>query len=407
MGKKKRNKLISKEARTPLSNQEPLTLYSRMRNDLDAFIFFCIFIASKIYFLIHFLLIRRYFLPPNIIFTVLDVLFVFLYVFFLSGLYSKQKEWAMRYLVPILFFAVIIGLKIYFLRKLLLITTYSLTPILISSLLDYLLVFLFVILLLPPKQKEWVRDYLVPLQFFGVIIGTKIYYLINSFVIRGNFFILLNLLDQANKGGGISQALINTSAELAYNLVAILFDALIISTYVIRSKPVGKAEGFWERYYPLITILFPMIGFTLLLMPDFRILFPQFQIGRLGMIFDLPLLFPMYIVLAGLIISLIGAALSIVALWSLKKRFSLMVEVRKLVTTGMYRHIRHPLYMSEIIHAFGTSILAAHPIAFSIFCITLVLEIIRAKLEEHKFLRLVPAYADFKKRTGFLWPKFW
>jgi protein-S-isoprenylcysteine O-methyltransferase Ste14 len=247
----------------------------------------------------------------------------------------------------------------------------------------------------------------VPFVFFGIIIGSKIYFLIDFLFIRGNFSYLLKLLDNIGTGGGILQVVINIISHIVYNLVAILFDALIITSYVIRSKPVGKAEGFWERYYPLITVLFPMAGFTLLLIPNFRLFFPPFQLGRVMMRFDLPLLFPMVIELAGLIISLTGAALSIVALWSLKRCFSLMVEVRQLITTGMYKRIRHPLYMSEIIHAFGTSILAAHPIALSVFCITLVLEIIRAKLEEHKFLRMVPAYADFKKRTGFLWPKFW
>lgn len=247
----------------------------------------------------------------------------------------------------------------------------------------------------------------VPFIFFGTIIGSKIYFLIDFLFLKGNFYYLLKLLDNIGTGGGIGQVITNIVSHIIYNIVAILFDALIITSYVIRSKPVGKAEGFWERYYPLITVLFPMLGFTLLLIPDFRLFFPPFQLGSIMMRYDLPLLFPMIVELAGLIISMTGAVLSIIALWSLKRCFSLMVEVRQLITTGMYKRIRHPLYMSEIIHAFGTSILAAHPIAISVFCITLVLEIIRAKLEEHKFLRMVPAYADFKKRTGFLWPKFW
>jgi len=196
-------------------------------------------------------------------------------------------------------------------------------------------------------------------------------------------------------------------AHWIYNCVAILFDVLIIASYLLRCEPVSRAQGFWERYYPLITVMFPMLGFTLLLIPNFRLFFPPFQIGRVLMRFDLPLLFPLFVELAGLLISMIGAALSIAALWSLRQCFSLMVEVRRLVTTGMYRRIRHPLYMSEIIHAFGTAILAAHPVALSIFIITLILEIIRAKFEERKFLRVVPAYAEFKKRTGFLWPKIW
>ena len=247
----------------------------------------------------------------------------------------------------------------------------------------------------------------VPFIFFGTIIGSKIYFLIDFLFRKGNFSYLLKLISQANAGGGTSQVLTNILAHATYNAVAILFDALIITSYMIRTKPVGKAEGFWERYYPLITVLFPMVGFSLLLIPGFRLFFPPFQVGRLLMRFDLPLLFPLMIELGGLIISMIGAALSIIALWSLRRCFSLMVEVRKLVTTGMYRRIRHPLYMSEIIHAFGTSVLAAHPVALAIFCITLVLEIIRAKLEERKFLRMVPAYAEYKRKTGFLWPKFW
>jgi len=247
----------------------------------------------------------------------------------------------------------------------------------------------------------------VPFIFFGMIIGSKIYFLIDFLFRKGNFSYLLKLINQVSVGGGIPHVLTNIIAHITYNSVAILFDAMIITSYLIRSKPVGKAEGFWERYYPLMTVLFPMLGFSLLLIPDFRLFFPPFQIGKLMMRFDLPLLFPLIIELAGLIISMVGAALSIVALWSLKRCFSLMVEVRKLVTTGMYRRIRHPLYMSEIIHAFGTSILAAHPVAMVIFCITLVLEIIRAKLEERKFLRMVPAYAEYRRKTGFLWPKFW
>lgn len=245
----------------------------------------------------------------------------------------------------------------------------------------------------------------VPFLFFGFIIGTKIYFLIDFLVMKGNFFYIRNLLAQAGAGGGISEVLTNLIGHVAYNLVAILFDALIITSYFIRSTPVSKAEGFWERCFPLITILVPMVGFSLLLIPDFRLFFPSLQIGRIIVHFDLPLLFPLIVELAGLVISFLGASLSIVTLWSLKKSFSIMAEVRHLITTGMYRRIRHPLYMSEMLHAFGTAILAAHPVAFGIFIVALTMEIIRAKIEERKFLKIVPDYADYKNRTGFLWPK--
>ncbi|MGA1871102.1 MAG: methyltransferase family protein [bacterium] len=246
----------------------------------------------------------------------------------------------------------------------------------------------------------------VPFLFFGFVMGSKIYFLIDFLVLKGNLTYIGRLVEQAGQGGGIPEVLSNLIGHLAYNLIAILFDALIITSYFIRSKPVSKAEGFWERYYPLITILFPMIGFSLLLIPEFRLFFPSLHIGQVMMYFDLPLLFPLIIELAGLIISFIGASLSIVTLWSLRRSFSIMAEVRHLVTTGMYRRIRHPLYMSEMLHAFGTAILASHSVALVIFLIAFTMEMIRAKIEERKFLRLIPEYAEYKKRTGFLWPKF-
>lgn len=239
-----------------------------------------------------------------------------------------------------------------------------------------------------------------PFLFFGLIISSKIYYFVK-------FFMLINLnsiwamLNDAMAGGGVGLYLTNTVGRIVYNFTAILFDALIIISYAIRTKPTGegKAAGFSERYYPLITVLFPMISFSYLLYSDLTI-------GSILMYFNLPPMTPLFVTLVGCIISFAGATLSIIALWSLKRSFSIMAEVRTLVTTGMYKRIRHPLYMSEIIHAFGNCVLFAHPVSLLIFVITLTLEIVRAKIEERKFLKVHPEYAAFKKRTGFLWPKF-
>jgi protein-S-isoprenylcysteine O-methyltransferase Ste14 len=110
--------------------------------------------------------------------------------------------------------------------------------------------------------------------------------------------------------------------------------------------------------------------------------------------------------LAGLLIGLFGAAFSIWAIRHLRASFGLRTAVRELVTTGPYRRIRHPLYFGEIIHIFGVVILAATPAALYLFIGAVALQAIRAKIEERKFLASVPAYAEFKRNTGFLWPRF-
>lgn len=68
--------------------------------------------------------------------------------------------------------------------------------------------------------------------------------------------------------------------------------------------------------------------------------------------------------------------------------------------------IRHPLYVGEIIHILGLSILAATPIGVYLFVFAVGLQVIRAKIEERKFLATVPEYAEFRRNTGFLWPRF-
>lgn len=57
------------------------------------------------------------------------------------------------------------------------------------------------------------------------------------------------------------------------------------------------------------------------------------------------------------------------------------------------------------IHILGVAILAATPAALALFFVAVALQAVRAKIEERKFLANVPAYAEFRRNTGFLWPK--
>jgi protein-S-isoprenylcysteine O-methyltransferase Ste14 len=247
----------------------------------------------------------------------------------------------------------------------------------------------------------------VPFLFFGTLLGWKIYFLVDFLFIKDGYSYLLYLfqLRQFYIDPQVTHAIANGIARIAYNLVAILFDALVFAGYLIRTSPVSKARGFWERYYPLATILFPMAGFSILLIPGFDVIIPPFQMGRVAALFDLPPLFPLVIETVALTIAITGSILGTVSLWSLKRSFGLMVEVRQLVTSGLYRYIRHPLYLAEIVQGFGTAILTVHPIGLGIFVVTTIMQIVRAKVEERKLLLLVPAYADYMRRTGFLWPK--
>ncbi len=248
----------------------------------------------------------------------------------------------------------------------------------------------------------------IPLIFFGTVVSTKVYFLFETLFIDGGWAKLWNLISHAHYGGDeVNFVIMSMVSYIFYTIVAILFDALVFASYLIRLEPTKRATGFWETIYPLATVLIPVTGFTLLAIPDIRAQLPSYDLRELAFRYNLSPTFFMSVNIAGLAIGAIGAILSFVALWSLKKSFSLMTEVRELVTTGLHRRVRHPLYMAEIIHIFGIAILSGTPVGMWLFVIAVAMQVVRAKIEENKFQQTVPEYAEFKSNTGFLWPKLW
>jgi len=259
----------------------------------------------------------------------------------------------------------------------------------------------------PVSLKKLKRE-AVPLLFFGAVVSVKVYFLGKTLFVEGLWWELLNLISHRQSGGDwVNYLVLDKLSFVFYYVIAILFDALVFASYLMRLEPQSRAKGFWETVYPLATVLLPVLGFTLLTIPGIRELLPTYNARALVFEYGLSPILVLMVHVTGLVIGAIGAALSFTALWSLKRSFSLMAEVRELVTTGLYRRIRHPLYMSEIIHIFGLAILSASPVGLGLFVIAVAMQVVRAKIEEKKFLQTVPEYAGFKSNTGFLWPKLW
>ena len=246
----------------------------------------------------------------------------------------------------------------------------------------------------------------IPLLFFGSVVSIKLWFLYNVLVVEGGLEHMLRIWDAPRAAGGrLDYLLMDGFSYIAYSVTAILFDSLVFVSYLMRSEPREQARGFSETVFPLVTVLLPVLGFTLLSVPAARALVPQFNVGAWMQDYDLSPMFPILLDVTGLTIGLVGAGLSMIALWSLRRSFSLMSEVRELVSSGLYRRIRHPLYMSEIIHIFGVAILSGTPVGLALFGVALIMQIARARIEERKFLATVPEYAEFQARTGFLWPR--
>ena len=99
-----------------------------------------------------------------------------------------------------------------------------------------------------------------------------------------------------------------------------------------------------------------------------------------------------------------GNALAVLVLVQLRSSFSIMAEARRLVTSGVYRWVRHPLYLAEELAVIGivlqflslwTALLLAVQIAF---------QLRRMHNEERVLSKTFPEYAHYKKNTAMLLP---
>lgn len=111
-------------------------------------------------------------------------------------------------------------------------------------------------------------------------------------------------------------------------------------------------------------------------------------------------------VTVGVLLNLFGLWISMWAAVHLGRSFGVLIEVRTVVLEGAYRHIRHPMYAGYVFFLAGFALTNG-----SLACCLLVplhigLLLYRARLEEARLAACSPAYAEYRKRTGFIFPKF-
>jgi protein-S-isoprenylcysteine O-methyltransferase Ste14 len=110
----------------------------------------------------------------------------------------------------------------------------------------------------------------------------------------------------------------------------------------------------------------------------------------------------------GGVVIVLGIAAWSFALWGifhLRRCLSIIPEARRLVTTGPYRLVRHPLYLAEMSAAI--SVVLSWPalvptVALAIF---IVMQLVRTVFEERLLTRAFPdAYPAYRARTARLIP---
>ena len=166
-------------------------------------------------------------------------------------------------------------------------------------------------------------------------------------------------------------------ADVVSQSSTILFLGLISILFVIRLSPIKKARGM----YPRVLAIFGTFSMTLVTaFPRANLTLTQTIIGSL--------------------LSLVGTGLSVFALAHLGRSFSVMAEARRLVTSGPYRFVRHPLYVFEAVASLGILVQFFSFYSVVIYVIHCLLQLQRMKKEEAVLEVVFPEYQTYKLKTA-------
>jgi protein-S-isoprenylcysteine O-methyltransferase Ste14 len=207
-------------------------------------------------------------------------------------------------------------------------------------------------------------------------------------IVPSAFFLMVVLMRAGELYGFIvrDQPAGNTTAlKFGAGLVSrastICFLGLMSVLFLIRLEPIRKAKGILPRVLAIAgTLLVALVTF-----------FPRAQLST-----------TQTVVASGL--SLVGTAISVFVLAYLGRSFSLMAEARRLVTTGPYRVVRHPLYIFEAMASLGVLLHFLSFYTVAIFVVFALIQFQRMKNEEAVLEMAFPEYQDYKLKTARLIP---
>ncbi len=210
-----------------------------------------------------------------------------------------------------------------------------------------------------------------------------------SRVVPAAFFLIIvmrNFIDLTSfwETNSFQSRPLGATVSFMARLTTTCFLALMSVLFLIRIEPIDKAKGIWPR---IMAIVGTFCLYVVTLFPRANLSVTQTMIATA--------------------ISLIGSSLSIFALAHLGRSFSLMAEARRLVTSGPYRLVRHPLYLFETIASFGVLLQFLSLSTALIFLAYIGIQLQRMKNEEMVLERTFPEYRDYRLRTSRVIPRIY
>jgi len=173
----------------------------------------------------------------------------------------------------------------------------------------------------------------------------------------------------------------HTKLEIASQLAAGAFLGVQLLLFLFRRTPFAKAPGVLPRITGFVGA---GLIFALLALPRVP-LASQWSALSLGVVF-------------------IASLASIASAVTLGRAFSVLPQARLFVTSGPYKIVRHPLYLSEQIGNFALAMQFKQPWAILIALASLAAQFPRMRYEEQILRATFPEFEAYAARTWRLLP---
>jgi protein-S-isoprenylcysteine O-methyltransferase Ste14 len=165
------------------------------------------------------------------------------------------------------------------------------------------------------------------------------------------------------------------------HITTLIFFSVLIVMFIVRQVPQRTALGFYPRCAAMAGTF---LGVGIVLLP------PQELSSA--------------VYLTSLLLIICGTAFAVCAGLVLGRSMSILPEARRLVTSGPYAFIRHPLYLGEIVAMTGVALQFLSTWALLLLGLLIVFQLQRMKNEERVLLQVFPEYGDYMARTARLVP---
>jgi protein-S-isoprenylcysteine O-methyltransferase Ste14 len=164
-----------------------------------------------------------------------------------------------------------------------------------------------------------------------------------------------------------------------------------LAAYLTRLEAVGVAKGFGQVVFPFLVAVLPMV----------------MALAPVNFSRTLPVQSGLYVVCYAAVLGLIllGALINLIGLLTMRRAFAIMSEARTLVTRGIFRYLRHPLYAGHFVMFFGSLCLRLSACTVILYVCFVLGQIIRARIEEKKLGESFAEYAIYKQQTGMFFPR--